>query len=116
MTSKTRASFDGALEWLNSKPLTPAALRGKVVLVEFWTYTGVNWLRTLPYVRAWAEKYKDKGLVVIGVHAPEFSFEKSVSNVRWAVKDMRIDFPVAVDNDYFIWHAFKNQYWPALYF
>ena len=91
-------------------------LRGKVVLIDFWTYTCINWRRTLPYVRAWAEKYKDQGLVVIGVHAPEFAFEKDVDNVRWAVKDMRIDYPIAVDNDHVIWRAFRNQYWPALYF
>lgn len=109
-------SLERANEWLNSPPLTPAALRGKVVLIDFWTYTCINWRRTLPYVRAWAEKYKDQGLVVIGVHAPEFAFEKNFNNVRWAVKDMRVDYPVAVDNDYAIWRAFKNQYWPALYF
>ena len=110
------ASLERADEWLNSPPLTPAALRGKVVLIDFWTYTCINWRRTLPYLRAWAEKYKDQGLVVIGVHAPEFSFEKNLDNVRWAVKDMAIDYPVAVDNDHAIWRAFKNQYWPALYF
>ena len=110
------ASLERADEWLNSPPLTASALRGKVVLIDFWTYTCINWLRTLPYVRAWAEKYKDQGLVVIGVHAPEFEFEKNMSNVRWAVKDMRIDYPVAVDNDHVIWRAFRNQYWPALYF
>jgi thiol-disulfide isomerase/thioredoxin len=110
------ASLERANEWLNSPPLTPSALRGKVVLIDFWTYTCINWLRTLPYVRAWAEKYKDQGLVVIGVHAPEFTFEKNLDNVRWAVKDMRIDYPVAVDNEHVIWRAFKNQYWPALYF
>ena len=110
------ASLERADEWLNSPPLTPSALRGKVVLVDFWTYTCINWLRTLPYVRAWAEKYKDQGLVVIGVHAPEFAFEKNLDNVRWAVKDMRVDYPVAVDNDHAIWRAFSNQYWPALYF
>jgi thiol-disulfide isomerase/thioredoxin len=109
-------SVERADEWLNSPPLTPQALRGKVVLVDFWTYTCINWRRTLPYVRAWAEKYRDQGLVVIGVHAPEFSFEKNLTNVRWAVKDMQIDYPVAVDNDHAIWRAFKNQYWPALYF
>src|SRR5215510_7723995 len=108
--------FDGATAWLNSPPLTPAALRGKVVLVDFWTYTCINWLRTLPYVRAWADKYRDQGLVVIGVHSPEFSFEKNVNNVRWAAKEMRVDYPVAVDSDHVIWRAFKNQYWPALYF
>jgi thiol-disulfide isomerase/thioredoxin len=110
------ASLERADEWLNSPPLTAPALRGKVVLIDFWTYTCINWLRTLPYVRAWAEKYKDQGLVVIGVHAPEFAFEKSANNVRWAVKDMRIDYPVAVDNEHTIWRAFKNKYWPALYF
>ena len=109
-------SLERANEWLNSPPLTASALRGKVVLVDFWTYTCINWLRTLPYVRAWAEKYRDQGLVVIGVHAPEFSFEKNINNVRRAVKEMRIDYPIAVDNDHAIWRAFKNQYWPALYF
>jgi len=109
-------SLARAEEWLNSPPLTAQALRGKVVLVDFWTYTCINWLRTLPYVRAWAEKYRSHGLVVIGVHAPEFAFEKNLSNVRWAVKDMRIDYPVAVDSDHVIWRAFDNQYWPALYF
>jgi thiol-disulfide isomerase/thioredoxin len=110
------ASLDRANEWLNSRPLTVPELRGKVVLVDFWTYTCINWLRTLPYVRAWSEKYKDKGLVVIGVHAPEFSFEKEPSNVRSAVKDMRVEYPVAVDNEHVIWRAFRNNYWPALYF
>jgi thiol-disulfide isomerase/thioredoxin len=109
-------SLERANDWLNSPPLTASALRGKVVLVDFWTYTCINWRRTLPYVRAWSEKYKDQGLVVIGVHAPEFAFEKNLSNVRWAVKNMRIDYPVAVDNDHLIWRAFRNQYWPALYF
>jgi thiol-disulfide isomerase/thioredoxin len=110
------ASIERADEWLNSPPLTATSLRGKVVLIDFWTYTCINWLRTLPYVRAWAEKYKDQGLVVIGVHAPEFAFEKDINNVRWAVKEMRVDHPVAVDNEHIIWRAFKNQYWPALYF
>jgi thiol-disulfide isomerase/thioredoxin len=110
------ASLALANEWLNSPPLMPPALRGKVVLIDFWTYTCINWLRTAPYVRAWAEKYKDQGLVVIGVHAPEFSFEKNIENVRWAVKEMRIDYPVAVDNEHAIWRAFRNNYWPALYF
>jgi thiol-disulfide isomerase/thioredoxin len=110
------SSLERATEWLNSPPLTPAALRGKVVLVDFWTYTCINWLRTLPYVRAWADKYRDQGLVVIGVHAPEFAFEKNVDNVRWAAKEMRVDYPIAVDSDHVIWRAFKNQYWPALYF
>jgi thiol-disulfide isomerase/thioredoxin len=110
------ASLERADEWLNSPPLMPSALRGKVVLIDFWTYTCVNWLRTLPYVRAWQEKYRGKGLVVIGVHAPEFAFEKNIENVRWAVKDMRVVHPVAVDNEHVIWRAFRNQYWPALYF
>jgi thiol-disulfide isomerase/thioredoxin len=110
------ASLSRATEWLNSPPLTPQALRGKVVLVDFWTYTCINWRRTLPYLRAWADKYRDQGLVVIGVHAPEFSFEKNLGNVRWSLKDMRIDYPVAVDNDHAIWRGFENEYWPALYF
>jgi thiol-disulfide isomerase/thioredoxin len=110
------ASLERANEWLNSPPLTPSALCGKVVLIDFWTYTCINWRRTLPYVRAWAEKYKDQGLVVIGVHAPEFAFEQNIINVRWAVKDMRIDYPIAVDNAHVIWRAFRNQYWPARYF
>jgi len=110
------ASLDRANEWLNSPPLTPEALRGKVVLVNFWTYTCINWRRQHPYVRAWAEKYKDQGLVVIGVHAPEFEFEKNIANVRWAVNDMKIDYPVAVDNKHAIWRGFGNQAWPALYF
>ena len=109
-------SLGGATGWLNSQPLTAAGLRGKVVLIDFWTYTCINWLRQLPYVRAWAEKYKDQGLVVIGVHAPEFTFERNLDNVRRAAKDMRVDYPVAIDNDYAIWWAFNNRYWPALYF
>src|SRR5713101_4100380 len=109
-------SLGGATAWLNSAPLTASDLRGKVVLIDFWTYTCINWLRTLPYVRAWAEKYREQGLVVIGVHAPEFAFEKDLNNVRRAVKDVRIDYPIAVDNDHVIWRAFDNQYWPALYF
>jgi thiol-disulfide isomerase/thioredoxin len=109
-------SFDGATGWLNSPPLTPAGLRGKVVLVDFWTYTCINWLRQLPYVRAWAEKYSGQGLVVIGVHTPEFPFEHDLENVRRAVKDMRVGYPVAIDNDYAVWNAFDNNYWPALYF
>ena len=108
-------SLGGATGWLNSPPLTPAGLRGKVVLIDFWTYTCINWLRTLPYVRAWAAKYKDRGLVVIGVHSPEFVFEKNVENVRRAVKDLQVDYPVAIDSDHAIWRAFNNQYWPALY-
>ena len=109
------SSFDGATGWLNSPPLTPAGLRGQVVLVNFWTYTCINWLRQLPYVRAWAEKYAGHGLAVIGVHTPEFGFEHDPDNVRRAVKEMRVDYPVAVDNDYAIWRAFDNYYWPALY-
>jgi thiol-disulfide isomerase/thioredoxin len=109
-------AFDGATEWLNSQPLTPAELRGKVVLVNFWTYTCINWLRQLPYVRAWAGKYSGHGLVVIGVHTPEFGFEHDLGNVRRAVQDMRVDYPVAIDNDYAVWGAFDNHYWPALYF
>jgi thiol-disulfide isomerase/thioredoxin len=109
-------ALDRGTEWLNSKPLTPADLRGKVVLINFWTYTCINWLRSYPYVRAWAERYKEQGLVVIGVHTPEFSFEKDLANVRWAVKDRKLDYPVVADNDYAIWRAFENQSWPALYF
>jgi thiol-disulfide isomerase/thioredoxin len=110
------ASLERAIEWPNSPPLTAADLHGKVVLVDFWTYTCINWLRTLPYMRAWAEKYKDKGLMVIGVHSPEFSFEKNPDNVHWAVKALRVNYPVAVDSEHIIWRAFDNQYWPALYF
>ena len=109
-------SLDGATGWLNSPPLTVAGLRGRVVLVQFWTYTCINWLRTLPYVRAWAEKYQDQGLVIIGVHTPEFDVEHDLDNVRRAVTDLRVDYPVAVDNNYAIWSAFDNHYWPALYF
>jgi cytochrome c biogenesis protein CcdA/thiol-disulfide isomerase/thioredoxin len=109
-------SFAGATLWLNSPPLTPDALRGKVVLVDFWTYSCINCLRALPYVESWYEKYKDHGLVVIGVHAPEFAFEKDPNNVRRAVADLKVAYPVALDNDYAIWQAFNNQYWPAHYF
>jgi thiol-disulfide isomerase/thioredoxin len=108
-------SFDGATGWLNSQPLSPADLRGKVVLVDFWTYTCINWLRTLAYVRAWAERYDDDGLVVIGVHTPEFPFEHDVDNVREAVSAMNVHYPVALDNDYAVWDAFANRYWPAVY-
>jgi thiol-disulfide isomerase/thioredoxin len=107
--------FDGATGWLNSEPLTAADLRGKVVLVDFWTYTCINWLRTLGYVRAWAEKYADQGLVVIGVHTPEFPFEQDVDNVREAAKEMRVEYPIALDSDYAVWRAFANNYWPAVY-
>ena len=109
-------SLDSATGWLNSRPLTAADLRGRVVLVNFWTYTCINWLRTLPYLRAWAEKYKDRGLVVIGVHTPEFDFEHDLDNVRRAVTDLQVDFPVVIDSDYGIWNAFGNRYWPAFYF
>jgi hypothetical protein len=109
-------SLSGATGWINSQPLAPSGLRGKVVLVHFGTYTCINWLRSLPYVRAWAEKYKDHGLTVIGIQTPEFEIEKSVENVRRAVKAMNIEYPIAIDNDYAIWRAFKNEFWPALYF
>jgi thiol-disulfide isomerase/thioredoxin len=108
--------FDGATGWLRSPPLTAAELRGRVVLVQFWTYTCINWLRTLPYVRAWADRYTDHGLTVIGVHTPEFDFEHDLDNVRREVEDLGVDYPVATDNDYRIWTAFSNHYWPALYF
>jgi thiol-disulfide isomerase/thioredoxin len=108
-------SLSGATDWLNSPPLTAAGLRGKVVLIDVWTYTCINWLRTLPYVRAWAEKYKNQGLVVIGVHSPEFAFEKDVDNVRRAAKDMKVDYPIAIDSDHAVWRALNNEYWPALY-
>ena len=109
-------SLGGATGWLNSPPLTAEGLRGKVVLVQVWTYSCINWLRTLPYVRAWAEKYRDQGLVVIGVHTPEFGFEHNLDNVRQAAKDMKVAYPIALDNDYAVWRAFNNNYWPALYF
>jgi thiol-disulfide isomerase/thioredoxin len=109
-------SLDSARQWLNSEPLTAAELRGKVVLVQFWTYTCINWIRTLPYVRAWAERYKDHGLVVAGAHAPEFPFERDLENVRAAARDMRVEYPIVIDSDYAIWSAFSNRYWPALYF
>ena len=107
--------LDAATAWLNSPPLTPTGLRGKVVLVHFWTYTCINWLRSLPYVRAWAERYMPHGLVVIGVHAPEFAFEKDVDNVRRAAKELAVPYPIAIDNDHAIWRAFRNNAWPALY-
>jgi thiol-disulfide isomerase/thioredoxin len=109
-------SLGGATEWLNSEPLSPAELRGHVVLVDFWTLTCINWLRTEPYVRAWSQTYRDDGLVVIGVHTPEFSFEHEIDRVRQATMERNIDYPVAVDNDYAIWVAFDNRYWPSLYF
>jgi thiol-disulfide isomerase/thioredoxin len=110
------APFDGAVAWINSDPLTPAGLRGKVVVVQFWTYTCINWLRTQAYYRAWSRRYRDGGLVTIGVHTPEFKFEHDLDNVRWAVEARKIDYPVAVDSDFKVWRAFANQYWPALYF
>lgn len=112
----TLPPLDGAVQWLNSPPLTKEALRGKVVLVDVWTYSCINCLRTLPYLKSWAQKYRDQGLVVIGVHAPEFAFERNVDNVKQAVHDLGIDYPVAIDNNYAIWRALNNQYWPAHYF
>jgi len=109
------AALDAAPVWLNSEPLTAAALRGHVVAVDFWTYSCVNWLRTLPYVRAWSERYRDRGLVVVGVHAPEFGFEHDLDNVRRAVRELGVGYPVVIDNDFAIWRSFDNRYWPALY-
>ena len=108
--------FAGAAEWLNSEPLGPAELHGHVVLVNFWTLTCINWLRQEPYVRAWSQAHRDDGLIVIGVHTPEFSFEHEIDRIRPAINEREIDYPVAVDNHYRIWNAFDNQYWPALYF
>jgi thiol-disulfide isomerase/thioredoxin len=107
--------FDGATGWLNSDPLTAADLRGRVVLVDFWTLTCINWLRTLGYVRAWAERYRDHGLVVVGVHTPEFPFEGDAENVRRAVTSLGVPYPVAIDSEYTVWRAFANHYWPAIY-
>jgi hypothetical protein len=112
---ETLPGFDGATAWLNSEPLTPEGLLGKVVLVDFWTYTCINWLRTLGYVRAWHEKYADRGLVVVGVHTPEFPFEHDLENVREAVQEMGVVWPVPQDNDFAVWRAFDNHYWPAVY-
>jgi thiol-disulfide isomerase/thioredoxin len=109
------SALDGASVWLNSEPLTAAGLRGRVVLVDFWTYSCVNWLRTLPYVRAWHERYRDRGLVVVGVHAPEFGFEHDLDNVRRAVSELDVGYPVVIDNDFTIWRSFENHYWPAVY-
>jgi thiol-disulfide isomerase/thioredoxin len=109
-------SLGGATEWLNTEPLSPAKLRGHVVVVNFWTLTCINWLRTEPYVRSWSQAYRSDGLVVIGVHTPEFSFEHEVDRVRQATTEREIDYPVAIDNEYAIWTAFDNRYWPALYF
>jgi hypothetical protein len=109
-------AFAGATEWLNSEPLGPAELRGRVVLVNFWTLTCINWLRQEPYVRAWSKAYRDDGLTVIGAHTPEFSFERRIDRIQQAIEDRTIDYPVVVDNDYAIWNAFGNRAWPALYF
>jgi thiol-disulfide isomerase/thioredoxin len=109
------ASLKDATGWINSEPVSPAQLRGRVVLVDFWTYTCVNWLRTLPYVRAWAAKYADAGLTVVGVHTPEFRFERDVDNVAAAVAAFQVHYPVALDSDYGVWNAFANHYWPAVY-
>jgi thiol-disulfide isomerase/thioredoxin len=108
-------SFEGATGWLNSKPLTPQGLRGRVVLVDFWTYTCINWLRTLPYVRAWDAKYRDLGLTVIGVHTPEFGFEHDVDNIVAQSRTFGVEYPIAIDSDYGVWQAFANHFWPALY-
>jgi thiol-disulfide isomerase/thioredoxin len=108
--------FSGATGWLNSEPLSVERLRGKVVLVDFWTYTCINWLRTLSYIRAWADKYEDHGLIVVGVHTPEFPFERETGNVREAAHDMIVEYPIALDPDYEVWTAFGNRYWPAAYF
>src|SRR5436305_1852020 len=109
------APFAGATGWLNSEPLTSEGLRGRVVLVDFWTYTCVNWLRTLPYVRAWAAKYTDAGLTLVGVHTPEFGFERNVDNVLAAARTFDVGYPIALDNDYAVWGAFANHFWPAVY-
>jgi thiol-disulfide isomerase/thioredoxin len=109
------APFDGATSWLNSEPLAPQGLRGRVVLVDFWTYTCVNWLRTLPYVRAWATKYADAGLTVVGVHTPEFGFERDLDNVVAQSRSLGVEYPIAVDSAYGVWRAFDNHFWPALY-
>src|SRR6476660_9221796 len=108
--------LDGAAEWLNSEPLGPAELRGHAVLVNFWTLTCINWLRQEPYVRAWSQAYRDDGLLVVGVHTPEFSFEHQIDLVRQAIATRAIDYPIAIDNDYAIWNAFANHAWPSLYF
>jgi hypothetical protein len=107
--------FEGSSGWLNSEPLTAESLRGRIVLVDFWTYTCINWLRTLGYVRAWSEKYADQGLTVVGVHTPEFPFEADVDNVREAARDLAVGYPIALDGDYAVWRAFDNHYWPAVY-
>jgi len=112
----TLPTLAGATEWINSAPLTPESLRGKVVLVNVWTYSCINSLRPMPYLRAWADKYKDAGLVVVGVHSPEFEFEKRSANVHWATKTYHVEFPVAVDSNFGVWRAFDNSAWPAFYF
>ena len=109
-------SFEGAIDWLNTEPLSPEKLRGHVVLVDFWTLTCINWLRTEPYIRSWSQAYRDDGLVVIGVHTPEFSFEREIDRVRQATAERQIEYPVVIDSDYAVWSAFDNHYWPALYF
>jgi thiol-disulfide isomerase/thioredoxin len=114
-THSALAALDRAPVWLNSEPLAVDGLRGRVVLVDIWTYSCVNWLRTLPYVRAWADRYRDRGLVVVGVHAPEFGFERDLDNVRRAAGELRVGYPVVIDNDFAIWRSFENRYWPALY-
>ncbi len=114
-TANELASLAGATAWINSRPLTAASLTGKIVLAQFGTFTCINWLRTLPYIRAWADRYKPSGLVVIGIHTPEFPFEKDSDNVRHAMAAMNVSYPIAVDSDYAIWRGFNNQYWPALY-
>jgi len=114
-TDSALFALDRATEWLNSEPLTAAGLRGSVVAVQFCTYSCINWLRTLPYVRAWASAYRDRGLVVVGAHAPEFAFEREIEGVRRAMAQMGVEHPIVLDNDYAIWRSFDNQYWPALY-
>jgi thiol-disulfide isomerase/thioredoxin len=114
-THRDLSALDRAPVWLNSEPLTAAELRGRVVLVDIWTYSCVNWLRTLPYVRAWAKRYRDRGLVVVGAHCPEFGFEHDLDNVRQATRQLGVDYPVVIDNDFAIWHSLANRYWPALY-
>lgn len=114
-TTSALSALDGAPVWFNSEPLTADALRGRVVLVDFWTYSCVNWLRTLPYVRAWAETYADRGLVVVGAHAPEFGFEHDLDNVRRATAELGVGYPIVIDNDFAIWRSFENRYWPAVY-
>jgi thiol-disulfide isomerase/thioredoxin len=109
------AALDDAPVWLNAEPLTADGLRGRVVLVDVWTYSCVNWLRTLPYVRAWADRYRDRGVVVIGVHGPEFAFERDLDNVRHATQELGVDYPVVIDNDFAIWQSLANRYWPAVY-